>query len=46
MPIVDAWILVDNSVTPRSIIASGGHNQQVIVRNKVEFNNIKAYVKH
>ncbi len=46
MPIVDTWILVDNSVTPRSIIASGGHNQQVIVRNKVEFNNIKAYVKH
>lgn len=46
MPIVDTWILVDNSLTPRSIIASGGKNQQEIIKKEVEFNNLKAYVKH
>ena len=34
MPIVDTWILVDNSLTPRSIIASGGKNQQEIIKKR------------
>ena len=46
MPIVDTWILVDNSVTPRGIIATGGMNQKMIINNEVEFKKIEAYVKH
>lgn len=46
MPIVDTWILVDNSITPRSIIATGGMNQKMIINNEVEFKKIEAYVKH
>ena len=45
MPIVDTWILVNNSETPRSIVASGGNNQDLIIRNSVLFNQIKKYVK-
>ena len=45
MPIVDTWILVNNSETPRSIVASGGNNQDLIIRNSVLFNQIEEYVK-
>ena len=45
MPIVDTWILVNNSETPRSIVASGGKNQELIIRNSVLFNQIEEYVK-
>ena len=45
MPIVDTWILVNNSETPRSIVASGGNNQERIIRNSVLFNQIEEYVK-
>ena len=45
MPIVDTWILVNNSETPRSIVASGGNNQELLIRNSVLFNQIKEYVK-
>ena len=45
MPIVDTWILVNNSETPRSIIASGGNNQELVIRNSVLFNQIEEYVK-
>ena len=46
MPIVDTWVLVDNSVTPRGIIATGGMNQELVINNEVEFKKIEAYVKH
>ena len=46
MPIVDTWVLVDNSITPRNIIASGGMNQELLINNEVEFIKIEAYVKH
>ena len=46
MPIVDSWVLVDNSVTPRSIIATGGLKQETDIRNSVTFKKIEAYVKH
>lgn len=45
MPIVDTWILVDNSKTPRSIIASGGKNQSLVVRNSVLYKKIEDHVK-
>lgn len=45
MPIVDSWILVDNSVTPRSIIATGGKGQPTEIRNNVTYKRIEAYVK-
>ena len=46
MPIVDTWILVNNSVTPRGIIATGGRNQESDIKNEVTFKMIEAYVKH
>ena len=46
MPIVDTWVLVNNSTTPRSIVATGGKNQQTTVNDEVEFKNIEANVKH
>ena len=46
MPIVDTWLLVDNSITPRSIIATGGMNQELLINNELEFKKIEAYDKH
>jgi predicted ABC-type ATPase len=46
MPIVDTWVLVNNSMTPRSIVATGGRNQQTEINDEVDFKNIEAYVKH
>lgn len=45
MPIVDTWVLVNNSETPRIIVASGGKNQATTVRNSVLFKKIEEYVK-
>ena len=45
MPIVDTWLLVNNSETPRSIIASGGCNQEFVIRNSVLYKKIEEYVK-
>ena len=45
MPIVDTWVLVNNSETPRNIVASGGKNQVTTVRNSVLFKKIEEYVK-
>lgn len=44
MPIVDTWILVDNSDTPRTVVATGGKNQNTIIENKECFTNIEVYV--
>lgn len=46
MPIVDTWVLVNNSMTPRSIIATGGREQQTMILNEVEYKNVETYVKH
>ena len=40
--IVDAWILADNSVTPREIIATGGAGTEPVVTNIDKYN----YLKH
>jgi predicted ABC-type ATPase len=45
MPIVDTWVLVNNSETPRSIIASGGKDQTPTIINNELFKNIEEYVK-
>jgi len=45
MPLVDSWLLVDNSVTPRSIIATGGKEQTTKIRNSITYKKIETYVK-
>jgi hypothetical protein len=40
--IVDAWILADNSVTPREIIATGGAGTEPVITNIDKYN----YLKH
>lgn len=45
MPIVDTWVLVNNSETPRSIIASGGKGQPSQIINNELFKNLEEYVK-
>lgn len=44
MPIVDTWILVDNSKTPRSIVATGGKHQNTIIENIEKYTKIEEYV--
>ena len=46
MPIVDTWILVNNSETPRQVIATGGQRQKTIVKQDEIFQTIIDYVKH
>ena len=45
MPIVDTWVLVNNSETPRSIIASGGKDQKSTIINNELFKNLEKDVK-
>lgn len=45
MPIVDTWLLVNNSETPRTIIATGGKNQTTKIDDIINFTKIKEYVK-
>jgi len=45
MPLVDSWLLVDNSVTPRSIIATGGKEQTTKIRDSITYKKIETYVK-
>ena len=44
MPIVDSWILVNNSQTPRIIVALGGKNHTTRIEDKECFTKIKEYV--
>jgi len=46
MPMVDTWIMVDNSITPRDIIATGGCNQEIVIGNEVKYKTMEAYVKY
>lgn len=45
MPIVDTWILVNNSETPRSIVATGGKDQKIVIKDNKHFKTIEEYVK-
>lgn len=40
-PIVDTWILADNSITPREIIATGGIGTDTAIQNHNKFTNLK-----
>jgi len=44
MPIVDSWLLVDNSATPRTIVAMGGKKHKTLINNKECYTKIKEYV--
>ena len=44
MPIVDSWMLVDNSATPRTIVAMGGKQHKTLINNKECYTKIKKYV--
>jgi predicted ABC-type ATPase len=46
MPIVDTWVLVNNSETPRSVVATGGRGQRTVVNDDNQFKLIQEYVKH
>ena len=46
MPIVDTWILVNNSETPRQIIATGGIGIETDIMQNDLYQNIIDYVKH
>ena len=43
-PIVDCWIIFDNSVNPRIQIARGGRRSPTSVQNKELFTQMKSYV--
>ena len=45
MPIVDYWMLVDNTRIPRVIVAEGGVEVPVVIRNVELYQIIKGYVK-
>ena len=46
MPIVDTWILVNNSETPRQIIATGGKGQETNILQEDIYKSVLEYVKH
>ena len=43
-PIVDAWMMVDNSLLPREIIAQGGLSQHIVIQNSQKYKIIESYV--
>ena len=45
MPIVDYWMLVDNTRTPRVIVAEGGAEVSDVIRNVELYQIIKGYVE-
>ncbi len=45
MPIVDSWIIADNSHLPREIIAEGGIGKDNIIYNLNKYQTIENYVR-
>ena len=45
IPIVDGWLIVDNSELTQAIVAEGGMNVQTIVYNETLFSKINGYGK-
>lgn len=45
MPLVDYWLLADNSTTPRIIVAEGGRESSTEVHHVELFNTIQSHVK-
>ena len=44
MPIVDTWIIADNSRQPREVVAMGGIDNETTILNIEKLNTIKQYV--
>ncbi len=42
--IVDSWMLVDNSVSPRELIAYGGRDKEEVILNEIKFIMVKQNV--
>ena len=45
MPEVDYWSIHDNSESPRELIAHGGNNIEITIRNNAKLAKIKSYVR-
>lgn len=45
MPVVDTWLLINNGEMPRTIIATGGKEQETIVEEQEHYKKIEEYVK-
>ena len=45
IPIVDEWMIVDNSDLPREMVAEGGVKKEELIHNKVKFAKLKDYGK-
>jgi len=45
IPIVDEWMIVDNSDLPREMVAEGGMKKEELIHNKVKFAKLKDYGK-
>ncbi len=43
MPLVDYWMLVDNTITPRTIVAEGGADFRPVIRNVERYKLIQDY---
>lgn len=45
MPVVDTWLLINNGEMPRTIIATGGKEQETIIEEQEHYKKIEEYVK-
>ena len=45
MPMVDTWIIADNSNVPRQIVAKGGEQKETVIYDPNKYNIIKHHVK-
>ena len=45
IPIVDTWVIIDNSTQPRQMVANGSAGRQSIIYNETTFQKIQSYVR-
>lgn len=44
IPIVDLWMIVDNSISPRHTVATGGIGRQTVIYDEITYKNIFRHV--
>ena len=44
IPIVDNWLIADNSATPRILIAEGGKNMNTVIYDEDRYNDVIQYM--
>ena len=44
IPIVDNWLIADNSATPRILIAEGGKNMDTVIYDEDRYNDVIQYM--